>query len=282
MKKKLFLLIAVLLAVGQNAFAYDFSAVAPSGQTLYYNLIDGEAQVTYQQSGSWDIPGYSNLSGSLVIPDSVEYSGAWYAVTSIGNNAFHYCNDLTSVTIGGLVTSIGSAFNGCSGLTSVAIPNSVTSIGNGAFNECSGLTSVTIPNSVTYIGSAFSGCSGLTSIVVEAGNTHYDSRDSCNAIIQTDLNLLIQGCMTTIIPNSVTSIGRYAFFGCSGLTSVTIPNSVTSIVNYAFENCSGLLNIVCESVYPPSAENNTFFGVPAYCTLTVPCGSLAYYSVTAP
>ena len=115
---------------------------------------------------------------------------------------------------------------------------SVTSIGNYAFFRCTGVTSVTIPNSVTSIGDyAFRYCSGLTSIVVESGNIVYDSRNNCNAIIETASNTLIVGCKNTIIPNSVTSIDDAAFLGCSGLTSVTIPNSVTSIGNSAFYCC---------------------------------------------
>ncbi len=212
--------------------------------------------------------GYCAFAGctgltSVTIPNSV---------TSIGNRAFEYCTGLTSVTIPNSVTSIGYyAFNGCSGLTSVTIPNSVTSIGEGAFDGCSGLTSVTIPNSVTSIGNltfygctgltsvtipesvmsigdrAFSGCSGLTSIRVEQGNTKYDSRDNCNAIIETATNTLIAGCQNTVIPNSVTSIGNYAFSGCTSLTSVTIPNSVTSIGSSTFYGCSGLESVVLGS-----------------------------------
>ena len=167
------------------------------------------------------------------------------SATSIGDMAFVDCSSLTSVTIGNSVTSIGRwAFSGCSGLTSVTIPNSVTSIGDYAFVNCSGLTSMTIGNSVTSIGnSAFGGCSGLTSIKVEDDNTVYDSRNNCNALIETATNILLLGCKNTVIPNSVTSIGNYAFSGCSGLTSVTIPNSVTSIGDYAFSRCSGLTSV---------------------------------------
>ena len=201
--------------------------------------------------GSWAFDACKGLT-SVTIPNSVTSIGSHAfsscksltsvtipnSVTSIGNNAFQNCSGLTSVTIPNSVTSIGeSAFENCSGLISVIIPNSVTNIGGYAFSGCSGLTSVTIPNSVTSIGEeAFYGCSSLTSITVEKGNTYYDSRDNCNAIIATKSNTLIRGCKNTDIPNSVTSIGESAFENCSGLISVTIPNSVTSIGDGAFSS----------------------------------------------
>ncbi len=249
MKKKLFFLLALLLLAGVSHASCDFSAVCGTGQTLYYKISGTTVSVTYPYyyDGYYDDYYYNctKPSGNLVIPSTVTNNGTTYSVTSIGNHAFCDCSGLTSVTIPNSVTSIGErAFSGCSGLTSVTIGNSVTSIGGSAFSGCIGLTSVTIPNSVTSIGyGAFFVCSGLTSIDVENGNTVYDSRNGCNAIIETATNILIAGCKNTSIPNSVTSIGNAAFQYCSGLTSVTIPNSVTSIGDYAFWLCSGLTSV---------------------------------------
>ena len=147
---------------------------------------------------------YNNKPDGLVYVGKVayKYKGIMPSGTSItleegtieiAQAAFWGCSGLTSITIPNSVTSIGSdAFYGCSGLSSVTIPNSVTSIGSYAFNGCSGLSSVTIPNSVTSIGGgAFIGCSDLTTIIVENGNPKYDSRNNCNAIIETATNTLI-------------------------------------------------------------------------------------------
>jgi hypothetical protein len=132
-------------------------------------------------------------SGNIVIPDVVVNKKISYKVTSIGDNAFYWCDSLASLTIPNSVTCIGRcAFYNCSSLTSIIIPNSVINIGDSAFRGCSSLTSVTIPNSVTSIGKgAFGGCSSITTIVVDMNNTIYDSREECNAIIETASNTLI-------------------------------------------------------------------------------------------
>ncbi|MCR4812861.1 MAG: leucine-rich repeat domain-containing protein [Bacteroidales bacterium] len=350
--KKTLLFLALLLGIALHSWAYDFSAIAPSGQTLYYNIVDGNAEVTSQYTGSGDSY-YNYPSGDLTIPSTVTNNGTTYSVTSIGERAFRCCSGLTSVAIPNAVTSIGSsaffycsgltsvtipnsvttigmeAFGGCSGLTSVILGNSVTSIGNSAFYGCSGITgtltipnsvtsieerafydcsgitgTLTIPNSVTSIGEyAFKGCSGLTAIIVENDNTIYDSRNNCNALIETATNTLLLGCENTIIPNSVTSIVDYAFYNCSGLTSVILGNSVTTIGGSAFEGCTGLtgaLNIPssvtsigykafygCSGIteihshayVAPTLGSNAFNGVTNTIPVYIPCGaSASYYS----
>ena len=171
------------------------------------------------------------------------------------------------------------SFDNYSGLTTATISEtviyrgnlySVTSIGDYAFRYCSSLTSVTIPNSVTSIGElAFVGCSSLTSVVVESGNTKYDSRNNCNAIIETATNTLIAGCQNTIIPNSVTSIGDYAFHGCDSLKSITIPNSVTSIGDNAFEYCSSLTSVTIGNSVT-SIGYDAFSGCNSLTSVTIP------------
>ena len=213
MKAKDFLLrfaIAICFALtASNTFAYDFEV-----DGIYYNvtsLENLEVEVT-----SCDAAEYK---GDVVIPKTVVYKNRELRVTSIKDNAFSGCSGLTSVDIPDGVTSIGeSAFSGCTGLTSVDIPDGVTSIEDWAFGGCSGLTSVDIPNSVTSIGyGAFSGCSGLTSVD---------------------------------IPNSVTSIGWYAFYDCNGLTSVDIPDGVTSIGKGAFYAC----DTIEEFIFPAGTQ----------------------------
>ena len=191
-------------------------------------------------------------------------------VTHIGNNSFQGC-DMTSIAIPNSVTSIGgAAFADCRSLTSITIPYSVTSIGNMAFLRCSGLTSIFIPTSVVSIGiGAFENCISLTAIVVEDGNTGYDSRNDCNAIIETSSNKLIAGCKNTTIPNSVMAIERFAFSGCSDLTSITIPCSVTSIDAYAFYGCSGLTSIIIPNSVT-SIRNSAFYGCSGLTSIIIP------------
>ena len=221
-----------------NSFAYDIKADNADGVTIYYKYgNDGKELVVTSNNNRY--------RGDIVIPELVEYSGKTYPVTSIGDNAFLSCTELTSVAIPNSVKTIGkSAFSSCTSLTSITIPNSVTSLGYHAFYLCRGLTSINLSNNMTSIGNcAFQYCSGLTSI---------------------------------IIPNSVTTIGYRAFNWCSSLTSVTLPNSVISIGNEAFYDCGGLVTLYSEIEKP--FEVGSFIDI--LVTLIVPVGTKTAYQST--
>ena len=216
MKKIKHLFTALLLLCATVVSAHDLEV-----DGIYYNIIDANAktlEVTFKGDNYYDFQ--DEYSGEVEIPKVVIKGELIFNVVRIADNAFTNCNGLTSVTI----------------------PNSITSIGEWIFS-CTGVTSIKIPNSVVEIKPfAFADCSNLTSIEVAWDNTSYDSRDYCNAIIETATNTLIAGCKNTVIPNTVTSIGDAAFQGSSELTSIEIPSSVTKIGFQAFHSC-GLTSI---------------------------------------
>jgi len=165
-------------------------------------------------------------------------------VRSIEDYAFNDCTGLTTIILPNKLTNIGTgAFYGCSDLSTITIPNTVKSISHYAFAYCNSLQSLTIPSSVSSIGSGVTAfCYNLESVIVDSGNSVYDSREECNAVIETLSNTLIFGCNNTTFPNTLSCIGNSSLCGTT-LTSVTIPNNVRIIGNYAFSYCLGLTNV---------------------------------------
>ena len=290
--------------------------VDEQGVIYVYVAEDGEHIEHYEASGLAE-----EYATEIVIKDKI-YG---VPVSRIADRAFHGCENLTTVKISESVTEIGEEAFVWSGLTSIIIPYNVTSIRGGAFWGCSSLKSVSISSSEIYLGSdLFSFCDltslniassvrsirmeeslggtgwSLSSITVDAENPYYDSRDNCNAIIETSSNKLILGCQNTVIPNGVTSIGHGSFrgcrgiatidipnsvttidalaFDCSSLTSITIPNSVISIGDNAFTDWESNLNsVIVEWREPLEIPGNTFDGVYDQATLYVPYGTKAAY-----
>lgn len=188
--------------------------------------------------GSYYVGTFGNCTNlrSIIFPDQITAIGSW---TCYG------CSSLSEIDLPESLTSIGgNAFSGCSSLTELSIPDNVTSIAGSAFSDCSSLKSVYFGKSMTsFFGSSFENCSGIESIRVSSENVTLDSRDDCNAVIETSTNCLVFGCKNTIIPLSVSEIGYGAFKGCRGLMSIVIPDAVTTIGSEAFYGCSGLSSV---------------------------------------
>lgn len=254
MKKKLTFsaILLLILAIPQSVFAYDFSAVSPSGHTLYYNINGTNVTVTYPGSTSYWSSSFPKPTGALVIPSSVTYSGTAYTVTSIGSAVFAGCSGLTSVTLPNTITNIGDmSFHGCTNLSSITIPNAVTSIGSQAFYNCTNLTTVNFnADSCTNASSSiFGGSTHLTYVTI--GNT-----------VKVIPNYLFSNCSTLThitIPTSVVRINNGAFYSCIGLSTVQIPNTVTYIGTNAFYRVRNIVYYGTASGSPWGANTRNGF-----------------------
>ena len=273
-------------SIGDSAFD-ECHSIKTIGRIGSGSSIEIPSSITSISAGAFG--GCSGLT-NVDMPDSI---------TSIGAGAFSDCGNLTSVTISSGATSIGSsAFYKCKKLSSITIPDNVASIGAIAFCLCSNLKSIAIPSATTNIAKDFvTNCDNLTGITVDSNNSVYDSRDNCNAIIETATNTLIAGCKTSVIPNTIATIGKESFEYCGKLTRIVIPDSVTSIGEAAFREClsvtsciigSGVTSIdqyafyylvkltalTINAITPPTLNGSVFSGTyPIY----VPSGSVEAY-----
>lgn len=251
----LLLFLTMLLPLGTWADEWDtfeFNGIRYEKEQKKYSMKDGTWVLTgYTVSVGGRIgegPAISTeTNGIVTIPETVNSpDGLPCKIDYIASKAFENCKYITSVIFPSTIEGIGSAsFRGCESLESINFPDALKGIDINAFDGCTSLVSLTIPSSVTNIGYGIvQGCSALTSLIVENGNTSYDSRDNCNAIINTTTGNLIAGCKNTTIPDGITIIESYAFSGCTGLTSINIPSSVTKIGGNAFYGCKGLTQII--------------------------------------
>ncbi len=212
-----------------NGTVYAF-ALEKSQTNPYTLIIAGTEDMDYFRVKERP---YINYAESVLICPGVK---------SIGAYAFKGCTNLTQIEMGNVTTIDEGAFEGCTSLTNIDIPNSVKTIGISAFDNCTSLNSIEIPSSVTSIGNyAFRYCSSLNSITVKSENSVFNSENNC--LIITGTNTLILGCKNSIIPDYITTIEKYAFSGCTGLTSIEIPNGVKEISGFTFEDCIALTNI---------------------------------------
>jgi hypothetical protein len=267
-----------------TTFSRDFT----SGGIYYKINSDASVAVTYGTSN------YNSYSGSIVIPSTVMYGGKKYSVTSIGDHAFDDCAGLTSVTIPNTVTSIGTyAFSNCSGLTSITIPNNVTSIGYYAFDDCDGLTKAEFASIESLCKIKFEG--SKANPLRYAKHLYIKGFEIKDLVIPEAVTQIgsygfygFTNLRSVSIPNSVTSIGDHAFYNCECLTTVTIGKNVTSIKNRAFYGCSSLYDVYCLAEQVPETDTDKdeyVFGRDGEvknAILHVPASSLSLYKSTYP
>lgn len=261
--KRLLTFLSAIAAFIQMASAYDFSAVAPSGQTLYYNLGEEGVIVTYPIHNGENR--YTSLTGHLTIPDSVTRSGNTYAVVGIGHDAFNHCFNLTSVTIPYTVTRIdNNAFYYCPRLTQTYYTGTIAQWVNIIFSN-------TFSNPMYYSQEFFINDTSVTNLLIP---------DSVSKV--GDYTFLKWNFLTSItIPNSVTSIGDSAFKGCDHLTNIILGSGLQSIGGGAFEGCTQMVRIKSYATTAPTIVSTTFKGLSDDVILNVPCGYGSVYENAA-
>lgn len=282
--KKIILFMVVIMAICHDAFA--FSAIVPSGQRLYFDFLpNGKVYIKQKDQNSvYFIP-----SGDLVIPGSIVYDGVNWEIEYIGNDAFQSCDNLTSVVISDSITSIGRrAFKLCRRLTSIVIGNGITSIGENAFYFCDALTS-TIYNgtiaqwcNISFDGSYANPISYSHNLTIDGAiiTTNLVVPDSVTEIKP----YAFYGCSSLssiIIPNCVTNIGAWAFSGCDHLTNITLGSGLQTIGGYAFRGCTQVVRIKSYSTEAPTVQSNTFSDLSDNVVVNVPCGSASVYENAA-
>ncbi len=243
----------------------------------------------------WAFHGCSSLY-NLTLPNSVKNLGRSFiggtgishldlpaGLTRIGTNVFAGCQNLKTITIGPNIRDIDLYAFQNSGIESIVIPDNVQNIDSYAFADCNDLCSVYIGKGVTRLGRGpFRSCPSLTSLVVDKDNPKYDSRNNCNAIIETASNKLVVGCHVSTVPKTVTAIGNFAFGRCSGLTGITLPKNLTMIEAEAFRYCPDLTEVTCLATVPPEISTYAFGEPSDYTpiTLYVPRQSAQTYRST--
>ena len=253
----------------------------------------GTAEVTESPNG---------YSGTVAIPETVDYEGFTYKVTQIGEKAFNNSFNLLSVSIPNSIMTIGGdAFWGCTSLSSIVLPNSIKDIGKGAFGYCTNISSISIPDDVTILHSAtFYNCSSLKSIKIPdtvtsfEGGGAYGLFQDCSSLesisLPANLTSVCAGCFKNCIslssidiPEKVNAIPSSAFYGCKNLKTITIEKAVTNVYSKAFAECKSLESFVCKAENPPKAQNDAFENsYIEYVTLYVPENSVSKYSSQEP
>ena len=271
-------------SIGSNAFRYCSSL---TGVTIPGSVTTIATYAFYECSALVDviIPGSVTKINDFAFAKCASLKNIIipYGVKNIGGDAFAQCSSLVNVTIPESVKNIGNyAFYVCSSLTEIIIPDSVTSIGSNAFAHCESLANLTIPASVVNIGTeVIRGCVSLSSVVIEPDNKVYDSRNDCNAIIETVSNTLIGGCKSTVIPDGVVEIADDAFRNCETLPYINIPASVTSIGDRAFSNCPSLARMDVKATTPPALGEYAISGTHGDLIVYVPENSVNLYKRTS-